>query len=145
MHKAFELTKIVRAPIEVVYAVAAEVEKYPQFIAHIVVVQVIDKTGNEQQIKMVVRNGPVKQTVVSTAAYQKYKEISFRQLDGPFRDMHGEWLFAPVEGGTKVIFRTEVEIDGYFAARIIIPTLQQQSKRFLQVFVERVESIASGL
>ena len=122
--------------------VAADVEKYPQFMPHVLEAKVLAREGDQLQVEMIVRKGMVKETFRSLVELHKYRSITVEQINGPFKIMRAQWEFEPAEAGTRVLFRTEVEIEGSILARIIFETIRRESRQAVKAFLQRAELLA---
>ena len=142
MRREFVFTSTVKAPLETAYMVAADVEKYPEFMPHVVRIKVLAREGNQQQVEMVARKALIKETSRCLVEFDKYRTISIEQIDGPFKTMRAQWEFEPAKEGTRVFFHTEVEFEGSLLARIIFKALRRESQHTMKAFVRRAELLA---
>jgi len=145
MLKKIEFSKIVKAPIEVAYTIVAGVNKYPEFVPNVYKVKILYKDGNHIGVEMEVRKWIIKKKVQTLVQYTKYDTISFEQIKGPFKTMRGQWQFDQVEDGTKVVFQSEVEMDGHISAELIMKIFRRDCKRIMKAFIRRAEIISARI
>jgi len=94
------------APVERVYQVVADVEKYPEFLPG--VKRVVRLEGD--LVEMTVGLGPIDVTWISRASLAPFESIVIDLVEGPFRQMDVRWEFTPQGGRTKVKHTTEFEL-----------------------------------
>lgn len=126
---------VIEAPLQVVYDVIADVERYPEFLPDLKSV-----TREGDQITMSVKLGPTTVTWKQVATFDPCRTISMRLLSGPFKAMSVDWRFEETGGGTRVSNNTEFElklpmpsIDG-----IVGKALQANTERTIEVFRRRI-------
>ncbi len=95
----------VEFPVEKIYQTVADVEKYPEFLPGIKKVEV-----NGDLVKMTVNMGPATVSWTSKATYDPNKSISFKLVEGPFKQLDGKWEFEPNGKMTKIKYMTDFEL-----------------------------------
>lgn len=133
-----DLTEIVDAPVEEVYAVVADVEAYPEFIEDFESVRV-----NGDLIEMSVRAGPIGLSWTQRVRHEPNRSIRFVLVSGPFRSFRGAWEFTPVDGKTKARYWTEFElmlrVPGVSA--IVERQVERNAERTLHAFQQRIRDL----
>jgi len=132
---ALDLAEWLPAPIEAVYEVVADVERYPEFLAD---VQSARMTGDV--VEMVYRVGPLDVRVASRFSWERPALIRYALAEGPLRSLEGEWRFAPEAGGTQVRLTTRFEPSGAgrWLSRITQRMIEQKSEALLAAFRQRI-------
>ena len=118
-----ELHLVMRAPIERIFPLAAEVEQWPEILPHYRYVRRLP--GDERRFAMGARRGPIP---VSWEAIQRplfeERRIEFVHTGGVTRGMEVAWHFEATTGGTDVSIEHHLELQwpliGGFAARHVI-------------------------
>ena len=89
-------------PLQAAYRVAADIEKYHEFIHGMKPVDVLTKGNDYMTVALSSRllGGKVQMT----AQFKKDKSIHFIQDDGPFKELSGHWIFDGDEEGVLVTF-----------------------------------------
>lgn len=95
----------VEFPVEKIYQTVADVEKYPEFLPGIKKVEV-----NGDLVKMTVNMGPATVSWTSKATYEPNKSISFKLVEGPFKQLDGKWEFAADGKMTRIKYMTDFEL-----------------------------------
>lgn len=95
-----ELHLAMRAPYERIFALAAEVERWPEILPHYRYVRPVPDPGGERHFAMGARRGPIP---VSWRAIQRplaeERRIEFVHTGGVTKGMWVAWRFGPDEGG----------------------------------------------
>ena len=114
-----------RAPFERIFALAADVERWPQILPHYRYVRPVADPNGERRFAMGARRGLIP---VSWEAIQRpnrnERRIEFVHTGGVTRGMWVAWRFVPVPGGTDVSIEHRLELRwpviGEFMARNVI-------------------------
>lgn len=120
-----QLHEVMRAPIERIFPLAADVERWPEILSHYRYVRPVADPNGERRFAMGARRGPVP---VRWEAIQRPKpdqgRIEFVHTGGVTKGMWVEWRFAPVPGGTDVSIEHRLDLRwpliGELAARHVI-------------------------
>ncbi len=116
---------IIDGPIDLVYKLASEVERWPEILPHYRWVKLISEDGTRRIVEMAAhRDGiPVKWTSVQELIPEE-RRILFRHIKGPTKGMEVEWSMHE-EGGVVLVkimheFEPAWPVVGPFIARRII-------------------------
>lgn len=105
------LTLRIRAPFERIFALAAEVERWPERLPHYRFVRAVPDPDGERRFAMGARRGPIP---VRWEAIQRplpdRRRIEFVHTGGVTRGMRVAWTFAPEADGA-VLVGIEHELD----------------------------------
>lgn len=120
-----ELHVLMRAPIERIFPLAADVERWPAILPHYRYVRPVPNPHGERRFAMGARRGPIP---VSWEAIQRplfdERRIEFVHTGGVTKGMWVAWHFEPVPGGTDVSIEHRLELRwpliGELAARHVI-------------------------
>ncbi len=115
------------APRERIFALAADVERWPQLLPHYRYVRRLPAAHGERSFAMGARRGPI--PVRWRATQRPVPDdgvIEFTHTGGLTRGMRVAWRLVPVEGGTEVSIEHELHlawplIGGFAASRVIGP------------------------
>ena len=115
------------APLERIFQLAEEVERWPERLPHYRYVRRIPLENGERRFAMGARRGPIP---VRWEAIQRplrdERRIEFTHTGGVTRGMRVAWHFEPNDGGWHVSIEHELElawplIGGFAARRVIGP------------------------
>ncbi len=111
---------VMAAPARRIYDLAAATERWPHILPHYRYVRVLDMQGERRVVEMGASRSGIP---VSWRAEQVNDpvapHIGFRHVAGWTKGMEVQWLFEPVEGGTRVIIEHVLDFRFPIAARFI--------------------------
>lgn len=135
------------APLERIFSLAAEVERWPERLPHYRYVRRLPAENGERRFAMGARRGPIP---VRWEAIQRplpdQRRIEFTHTGGVTRGMQVAWRFEPGDGGWEVSIEHELElgwplIGGFAARRLIGPQfIEAIARRTLR----RVKALAEA-
>jgi coenzyme Q-binding protein COQ10 len=129
------LAEHIAAPVELVYQVVADVERYPEFLPD---VARVERTGDV--VAMTLRAGLVPVRLVSRATFTPPHAIDLELVEGPFRALRAGWRFAEAGDGTDVTYAADYELPlvGALFAGTAGRLLEQATQRQIRAFEARV-------
>ena len=96
---------------EQLFDLAADVERYPEFLPWWVAVRVRRREGNVYYTDQVVGLAMVRQRFRSEAILLRPERIDVHSTDGPFRSLHLTWLFDPLpDNGCQASLAVDLEL-----------------------------------
>lgn len=148
-----ELELVIHAPLETVYAVARDVEAFPQFMPDVKSVRILETSDNGAR------------TLTEWVAYASQLKLQvkwteedlwddanhtcrFRQAKGDYDQMEGLWEFLPHPEGT--LFRSVLDYElrvpllGAIVQKVVHHLVTQNLKGILEGVKARAEAIARG-
>jgi coenzyme Q-binding protein COQ10 len=107
-------TRLLRYSPDLMYAVVADVEKYPQFLPWCVGLRVLSreivKSREVQRAEMLVGFGALRERYTSRVVLDPTaRTIDVTQTEGPFRQLETHWRLAPEGEGCRVDFTIAFE------------------------------------
>jgi ribosome-associated toxin RatA of RatAB toxin-antitoxin module len=139
-----DLRAVVAAPVELVYHVVADVERYPDFLPDVARVE-----READVVAMTVKLGVLPVRLVSRARFDPPRSIDLEQLQGPFRRFHAMWTFEASGGATSIGYRADYALPllgGALAGLMGGPAralLEAQVQRQIRAFEARVLELAA--
>ncbi|HWR42430.1 type II toxin-antitoxin system RatA family toxin [Sporomusa sp.] len=139
-----EVTLPVNADRSEIYPILKDMEKYPEFMADLVSVEVIERNNNTTLTKWVsnVDGRIIKWTELDTFN-DANMHISYKQTEGDLKKFEGEWILTPVEGGTEIKLTVDFEFGIPMIAGLLNPILKKKvrdnSMNMLTAIKERME------
>lgn len=98
------------------FALVADVERYPQFLPWCVATRIKSREGDTFTADLVAAFGAFREQFTSRVRLnQPANEITVEYLTGPFEHLTNRWHFEPVDGGCVVHF----DIDFAFKSRTL--------------------------
>jgi coenzyme Q-binding protein COQ10 len=96
---------------EQLFDLAADVERYPEFVPWWAAARVWKRDGNVYYTDQVIRFAMVRKRFESRTVLRRPERIDVTSTDGPVRDLQLTWLFEPGPGnGSEVSLAVELEL-----------------------------------
>lgn len=119
----------VRAPLRTVFAVASDVERWPDFLAHYRWVRVLEQADRVKLVEMAAWRpfGVIRYPTwwVSEMRVEPERAVRYRHVRGITRGMDVEWRFTPRDGRVDIALVYQWDgprwpVIGGLAARLVI-------------------------
>ena len=96
-------TALVLHPAMEMFRLVQDVPAYPDFLPWCLRSEVHEQTPEQQLASLVVRVGGITQTFTTRNRFVPGERLTLSLVDGPFRQLSGEWLFEPLGAdGSKI-------------------------------------------
>lgn len=116
---------------EQLFDIAADIERYPEFLPGWKSVTVLRRSANFMQVKQSLGLGPINKSFISEATLDRSSAVNVVSKDGPFHHLNINWAFAEVDDdGCQVMLSIE-----YAMKRNL---MEQMSRLFFQRLTEDV-------
>lgn len=136
----------VNAPVEVVYATAKEIERFPEWMPDVESVEILSREGNRVTSRWVGKVQELRRTIKWTeedvwddAAHT----CRFRTLEGDWDKYEGDWRFIPDGDGTRIEldldFNVNVPLIGALIMGVVTKLMEKNSRGMLQALAEQSE------
>jgi coenzyme Q-binding protein COQ10 len=142
----FETRRRVPFTAEQMFAIVADVERYPEFVPlceQLVVKQrEVGSTHSTLTATMSVGYHAIRETFTSRVTLRpERKEIDVVKIDGPFARLTNRWRFHDVPGGSEIYFH----IDYAFASRVLALLMGAVFDKAVRKYTEAFEARARAL
>lgn len=125
------------------FALVADLESYPKFIANCRAMIVRPDPGGDPHVKlarMTLAFGPVSQAYTSRVTLDAAAAtIAARAVDGPFAYLDSLWRFQPEGMGTRVLFDIEFRISNPLIAAVAEPAFAAKQEEIMDAFAEEAD------
>ncbi len=131
---------VINAPIEKVFAVVSDYEKYPEFLPEVKGITVKNRNGNECDVHY-------EADIVKTIKYalhlkeEKPTKVSWTFINGEFmKDNVGGWVLEKQgENQTKATYNIEVTVGMLVPKTILTALVDSQLPKMMEAFKARAE------
>lgn len=142
----FETTRRVPFTAEQMFAVVADVERYPQFVplCEQLIVKQREESGGDTILTATMSVGyrAIRETFTSRVTLKPAQNgIDVAKIDGPFARLTNRWRFRDVPGGCEVYFH----IDYAFASRVLSLLMGAVFDKAVRKYTEAFETRARAL
>ena len=127
------------APVEQVYRVVADVDRYPEFLPGVTKVARLEA----DIVEMTVSLGPIDVSWKSRATFRPNESIVIELVEGPFRQMDVKWEFTPQGDGTRARYATDFELNLRLPGihRIAARAIEANAHATIEAFRQRILSL----
>jgi coenzyme Q-binding protein COQ10 len=130
--------KILPYTPEQVFALVADVERYPEFLPWCVACRIRKRETAETFIAdLQVGFKMVREQFTSRVTLDPHKAITVTYLSGPFEHLTNEWKFVPVPKGTEVAFFLTFEFRSRLLQSLIGVLFEEAVHRMVSAFETR--------
>ncbi len=142
----FETTRTVRHSPEKMFALVADVEKYPEFLPLCEALTVRSRKEREGRTilvaDMTVGYKAIRETFTSQVLLKPDENvIDVKYLDGPFKYLTNTWRFEPAPQGCKVIFFIDYEFKSRILSAVMGAMFDRAFRMFSDAFEKRADKI----
>lgn len=143
---AFETTRRVPFTPQQMFALVADVERYPEFVPLCEGLRVRSRAqaGDAQVLiaDMDVGYKAIRQTFTSRVTLDPHPPtVTAEAIAGPFRHLDNRWTFEPVAGGCDVRFYISYEIGSLVLQMLAGAVFEQAFRRFAEAFEARARQV----
>jgi len=139
-----EVEAFIHAPLAVVYALAKDVERFPEFMPDLESVRVLERGGNRTVTEW---QGRVQGRRIRWVEEDEWDDAhytcTFRQREGDFDRYEGTWAFMPVEGGcsTRLVidFDLKIPLIGPLLVNLVQALVRRNAENMLDALRRRAE------
>lgn len=135
----------IAAPARVVYELAKDQERFPEFMPDVETVTVVERRpgGAISRWKTLVEEAPIEWTeedVFDDAALR----IDYKLLEGDLDKFEGSWTFDERDGVTHVLLGVDYDFGVPTLAELIGPTLQKKVRENSEMMLAALKRYAEG-
>ena len=139
-------SRIVPYTADLMYAVVADVEHYPEFLPWVVALRIKSRAREDEReilmAEMAVGYRALRERYTSKVTLDhSARVVDVVAVEGPFRILENHWRFTPEGAGTKVDFRVAFE----FSNRLLQAAAAQAFGRVLLKMTDAFEERAATL
>jgi ribosome-associated toxin RatA of RatAB toxin-antitoxin module len=140
--QVIERSAIVTYTAAQMFALVDDVGRYPQFLPWCSGARVEEESPLQRLATVTVSRGPLRLEFTTRNTLKQDAQIFMRLVDGPFRDLNGEWRFEPIgERGSRVSFRVEFEFKNRLTAAALGAAFEALCADIVDAFVTRAHKI----
>ena len=128
------------------YAVVADVEKYPEFLPWCTRLHVRERTheGDSDVLvadMTVVYHGVSESYVSRVTLNKKAKTVEAVHIEGPFERLTNCWRFEPLKKGCRIHFFIDFAFRNWFLSALAGIAFERAVMRTADAFIERAQSL----
>ena len=138
-----ETTIAITAPARVVYELAKDQERFPEFMPDVETVKVIERHSDRwvTQWKTLVEEAPIEWTEEDRFDDDALR-IDYKLLEGDLDKFDGAWTFEERDGQTHVVLGVEYDFGVPTLAELIGPTLEKKVQENCEMMLAALKAEA---
>jgi coenzyme Q-binding protein COQ10 len=136
---------VIDAPAEVVYELAKDQERFPEFMPDVETVTVIERRpgGAVSRWKTLVEEAPIEWTEEDRFDDDALR-IDYKLIEGDLDKFEGAWTFEHRDGRTHVRLGVDYDFGVPTLAELIGPTLEKKVRENSEMMLEALKRQAEG-
>jgi coenzyme Q-binding protein COQ10 len=128
------------------FALVADVAKYPQFLPWCVGARIRSHVGNDLVADLTIGFGPFRESFTSRVTLVQPDAagvcaIKTEYENGPFKYLHNRWNFTPDPQGCMVDFYVDFEFRNFVLQKAIGAVFTEAVRRMVAAFLKRARTI----
>lgn len=126
---------------EQMFALVADVAKYPQFLPWCVGARVRTQSETDLVADLTIGFGPFRETFTSRVALARPQKVQVKYENGPFRYLNNQWTFDPDPAGCRVSFFVDFEFRSRLLQAAIGVVFNEAVRRMVNAFLKRARDV----
>lgn len=137
----------VSAPASLVYSVASDTEKFPEFMPDVRSVKIIEKNGNFQKTQWEADvDGIVFKWEEEEIFYPEKMYLEYKLIKGDIDKFEGYWQVISVsEKKSKLVLYLDFDVNIPMLSSLIMPTIKQKVRKNAQLMLKAIKERAESL
>ena len=124
------------------YALVADVEKYPGFLPWCRVARVRGPGPDTVEASLEIGRGPIRKTFTTRNVMTRDSRIDIGLIDGPFKHLQGCWQFTALDGaGSRIVLDLEFELSNAVLRRTLGPIFSEIANTMVDAFCRRAKEL----
>jgi ribosome-associated toxin RatA of RatAB toxin-antitoxin module len=133
---------LVAQPPSRMFALINDIESYPAFVPGCTHARIESQSPGEIVATLGVRKGPMHAEVTTRNALEHDRSVKMTLLQGPFRELEGEWTLTPIgDGGCRVDLSMRFAFRNPMSAVLFEPLFEQTASSLVDAFVARARAL----
>lgn len=124
------------------YALVADIASYPQFLPWCGGARIISRSEDEIVAAITIAYHGLRKTFTTRNLLHKGKMMEIRLVEGPFRHLHGYWLFEPLDAdASKISVDLEFEVANRLVSAALTPVFSGIASELVDAFYQRARAL----
>lgn len=127
---------------EQLFALVADVEKYPEFLPWCVASRIRRREGEVFFADLVIGFKMIRERFTSKVALARPGRVDVTYTEGPFHHLNNHWIFHPQpDGGTEIDFYVDFEFKSKLLQTVIGALFNEAVKMMVSAFEKRARQL----
>ncbi|PJG82254.1 type II toxin-antitoxin system RatA family toxin [Caviibacterium pharyngocola] len=127
---------------EQMYDLVNNYERYPEFVPGCAASRTLTRTESELTAELVISKGGISQRFTTKNTMEEHRSIKMQLVEGPFKFLHGEWRFEPLdEQCCKISLRLDFEFSSPIIALAFGKIFTHLTAKMIDAFKQRAKAV----
>ena len=133
--------KILPHTPEQLYALVADIERYPEFLPWCVGARIRERRDNVILADLIIGFSMFRERFTSRVTLSPPYRIDVAYTEGPFKYLNNHWIFERVPGGCRIDFFVDFEFKSRLLQRLIEVLFSEAVRRMVGAFEKRARDL----
>jgi len=136
---------LVTASASEMFSLVNDVEAYPRFLPWCGAARVHHQDEHEMEATIEIRKGGLNQAFTTRNRLRPPENIHMELVDGPFRELRGDWRFEPLrEDACRVSLQLVFSFSSSLVRVAVEPVFHQIANSLVDAFCQRARELRHG-
>lgn len=123
------------------FALVADIERYPDFVPWVARAEVLERTPTEIVARLEMERSGVREKFTTRNLLDAPHHMDLRLVDGPFKLLEGRWSFEAIAArGSRIGLSLRFEFANPLLAMLLNKSFEKSCGQLVDAFVERARS-----
>ncbi|MFT4924486.1 MAG: ribosome-associated toxin RatA of RatAB toxin-antitoxin module [Phenylobacterium sp.] len=125
-----------------IFDLVNDIEQYPVFLPHCAGSKIIEASDNEITASVNIKKGPVNKTFTTKNTLIEPTKIIMELVDGPFRQLNGQWVFTRLDDhACKIELTLQYEFSSKLVEMAFGSIFKEVSNNLVLAFTQRAKVV----
>ncbi len=134
-------TRTVPYTPEQMFALVADVERYPEFLPWVIGARVNRRNDTQLTAELIVGFKMIRESYVSQVTLTPHHQVDVAYERGPFKRLTNQWKFSEVEEGCRIEFFLDFEFRSRLLQRLIGGLFNEAVRKMVGAFETRARKL----
>ena len=130
---------------EQLFALVADVEKYPQFLPWCRAARILSRGENEFTAELIISFAHISESYVSRVALTPSSAIKVTMIKGPFEYLTNHWKFTAIGDKTRIDFKIDFKFRSRILDKLIGSLFSKATSKMVSAFKHRADALYGNI
>jgi ribosome-associated toxin RatA of RatAB toxin-antitoxin module len=127
---------------EQMYALVADIERYPEFVPWLKSATVMERNGSEVVAQLELERAGLRERFTTRNVLLEAEKIEMNLIAGPFKRLTGAWTFSALaDRGTRIGLAMTFELANPIMSMVLGKVFEQSCNQLVDAFVRRAQNV----
>lgn len=129
---------------DLMYEIVNNVDLYEEFLPWCSKSTILESSDEGMTASVFMKKGPLDQSFTTKNNMIKNEQITLELVDGPFKELTGQWLFNDIsDHGSKISLQLNYEFSSSILSLVVGPVFNQIANTLVDSFCKRADELYS--